>query len=278
MIYASKIKLNVQNLDLAPLRQFPSEGLQQRKRPYDEESLVAQSTRILPRSEDSAGGRPKDKEGATGPEQPANGSSGRPGAGASSSVQGRTCGETAARAKAADQRRKAAGRENRAATGPLPSATETAAAGSTPSATRRRPGVCHQRDEREPHKDVDLFEATSTECLQTGRPIINEAEATLDASDFTTATQEDGTGFSSPIPTPSPASSTSSGPQKRKRGHDKAFKKEIGILGELASKRADASELFGLFMGDKHRRCPQRLRGQFEMELLQVAARYVDNE
>ncbi|KAL1469819.1 hypothetical protein MTO96_024801 [Rhipicephalus appendiculatus] len=75
-----------------------------------------------------------------------------------------------------------------------------------------------------------------------------------------------------------PADSTLSRSAKRKRGQDKAFEKEISILGEMASKKADASELFGLFIGDKHRRCPQHLRGQFEMELLQVAARYVDNE
>nr|XP_054930432.1 uncharacterized protein LOC126538461 [Dermacentor andersoni] len=128
-------------------------------------------------------------------------------------------------------------------------------------------------------QDIDSFDETSTAYLQTERTGIIDIEANLVASNFPTSPgQEDGSGCSSPTSAPSPASSASSGPQKRKRGHDKVFEKEIGILGEWASKRADASELFGLFIGDKHRRVPQHLRGQFELELLQVAARYVDNQ
>ncbi|KAL1437655.1 hypothetical protein MTO96_048736 [Rhipicephalus appendiculatus] len=103
---------------------------------------------------------------------------------------------------------------------------------------------------------------------------VNHIEDNMDAPGVhTAATQEGGSAAASP-----PADSALSRSAKRKRGQDKAFEKEISILGEMASKKADASELFGLFIGDKHRRCPQHLRGQFEMELLQVAARYVDNE
>ncbi|KAK8762767.1 hypothetical protein V5799_025963 [Amblyomma americanum] len=103
-------------------------------------------------------------------------------------------------------------------------------------------------------QDVDSFDKTSTMCLQTGRPSIIGIEADLGASDFsTTPTQEDGTGSFSAITSQQHIIRST---KKGGGGQDKAFEKEIGIFGELASKRADASELFE--------------------QLLQVAARYVD--
>lgn len=54
----------------------------------------------------------------------------------------------------------------------------------------------------------------------------------------------------------------------------KPFQKEVDTLHKLLEEKPDEEEYFGNVIASHLRRCPARLKGQMELELLQVAVKY----
>ncbi|KAH9372328.1 hypothetical protein HPB48_015978 [Haemaphysalis longicornis] len=121
-----------------------------------------------------------------------------------------------------------------------------------------------------------------------------------DAESILYSLYDEGTPDSSPLATPVPhnvpeegisgpgRSMTATGPsvaapapstrraKQTKRRLEKPFEREINLLGQMATKEIDASEHFGMLVASKHRQCAAHLRCEMEIEMLQVAARYLN--